>query len=195
MEDKNAFAWRTIARYANMRGVLIELLKRRRACRAYTDEAVPRALIDQVVAAAERAPTASNVPYRHLLVVEHRAVIAAVRQVNPALLADPPCLLVVMSDLAMARSLIGPIGERAALIDSGAAAENAWLQAIELGLASQFTMVSAHAAVAAVLDLPESIRVDVMLPLGYADGARRPKNPARRAPAKIHQDRFGHVRA
>jgi nitroreductase len=174
---------------------LAELLQRRRACRDYRDEPVPPELLERVIAAAESAATASNVPYRHLMVVDDPRVIRAIRQISPALMANAPCLLIVMTDIAAAIERVGRVGEASSLIDSGAAGENAWLAAIEAGLASQFTMISAMPGIGTILGLPDTFRVDLIMPLGYpaasGGGGRRPVR--RRSPA-VHHNQFGHVR-
>ena len=122
---------------------LEEVLARRRACRRFSDRPVPRG-----AAAGHRGPqalgasTASNVPYRHVMIVDDRRVIASVRQISPAMQADPPALVVILTDRKMAVERVGRIGEACALIDSGAAGENAWLAAVDAGLATGFTMIS-----------------------------------------------------
>jgi nitroreductase len=173
---------------------LAELFALRRACRSFRPDPVSRDVLLRVVDAASRAPTASNVPYRQLMLVESRAVIRAVRQIHPALQADPPALLIVMTDVELAIARVGPIGESSSLIDSGAAGENAWLASIDEGLATGFTMISAMAGIRTILSLPESIRVDLIMPLGYP--TEPPAPPARaRAPRPVHLDQYGNLHA
>ena len=68
---------------------LFEVLKKKKACREYTREQVAQTDVDKLVYALGRAPTASNRPYRHCIVVDDPAVIRAIRQISPSLLADP----------------------------------------------------------------------------------------------------------
>ena len=149
---------------------LFETLARRRACREFLPDPVPDDLVDQLVYAATRAPTASNRPYRHCIVVDDPAVIRAIRQISPALLANPPLLIVIVTDAVLAVERTGRVGEAASLIDAGAAGENVLLAATALGLGSQFTMISAQAGIRAILALPASHRVDLMIPIGYPAG-------------------------
>lgn len=145
---------------------LFEALRRKRACREFTPEPVTPAQVERLVYAAGRAPTASNRPYRHCIVVDDRAVIAAVRQVSPSLLADPPLLIVVFTDLEAAREKVGRVADRCSAVDAGAAGENVLLAATALGLGSQFTMISTMAGIQTVLGLPEHCRVDLIIPIG-----------------------------
>jgi nitroreductase len=173
---------------------LTELFDLRRACRSFRPDPVPRDVLLRVVDAASRAPTASNVPYRQLMVVESRPVIRAVRQIHPALQADPPALLIVMTDVDLAIARVGPIGESSSLIDSGAAGENAWLAALDEGLATGFTMISAMAGIRTILSLPESMRVDLIMPLGYPSEPPLPPTRARTR-RHVHLDQYGNLHA
>jgi nitroreductase len=173
---------------------LTQLIGRRRAVRDYRPDPVPRELIDRVVEAAGSASTASNVPYRHLMVVDDPRVIRAIRQISPALQANAPCLLIVITDLAMAVERVGRVGEASSLIDSGAAGENAWLAALDAGLASQFTMISAMPGIRTILGLPETFRVDLIMPLGYPARSGGTRG-IRRRPPTVHFNQFGNVSA
>lgn len=167
-----------------------EVIERRRACRDYVSDPVPDELLDLLVRAAQRAPTASNVPYRHIMVIDDPRVIAAIRQISAALLADPPALLILMTDVRMAVDRVGRVGELSSMIDSGAAGENVWLLATELGLGTQFTMISAMAGIRALLDLPDHFRVDLIMPVGTpAPTAPRRSLPSVRNP--VHRNRYG----
>ena len=81
----------------------------------------PRRAARPARAGCQRAPTASNVAYRHVMVVDDPRVITAIRQISAALLADPPALLILMTDVQMAVDRVGRVGELSSMIDSGAA--------------------------------------------------------------------------
>jgi nitroreductase len=172
---------------------LTEVLQRRRACRDFRDEPVAPELLRRVAAAAASASTASNVPYRHLMIVDDPRVIRAIRQISPALRADPPCLLIVMTDVAMAVERVGRVGGVSSLIDSGAAGENAWLAAIDAGLATGFTMISAMAGIRTILGLPDNLRVDLIMPLGYPAEHAPTVSRRRRPSTPLHVNQYGHV--
>ena len=120
-----------------------ETLTKKRACRAFTDEPVALEQVDRLLYAASWAPIASNRPYRHCNVVDDPGVIHAMWQISPSLQAKAPILIIIYSDLEIARTTIGRVGDRSAAVDAGAAGENVLLAATALGLGSQFTMISA----------------------------------------------------
>jgi nitroreductase len=173
---------------------LADALRRRRACRDFLPEPLPEELVARLVQAANRAPTASNVPYREVLVVDDPRVIRAVRQISPALMADPPQLLVILTDLRLAVERVGPVGEASSLIDAGAAGENVWLAATDLGLGTQFTMISAMPGIRVILGLPEHVRVDLIMPIGYP-APRAAASTVRSSvrPARVHRNQYGDV--
>jgi nitroreductase len=168
-------------------------LKNRRACRAFLKDAPPDAAIGRILYAASRAPTASNRPYRQMILVDDPQVIRAVRMISPSLLADPPVLLVIFTDLSVATARTGRVGEISSLVDAGAAGENVLLAATALGLGSQFTMISAQAGIRVVLGLPDHMRVDLIIPLGLPDGPVRSVKAAPGADT-VHHNQFGRLR-
>jgi nitroreductase len=169
-----------------------EALARRRACREYTKDPVPHEVIEKLIYAGSRAPTACNMPYRHFLVIDDPRMIKAIRQLSPSLLADPPILIIVMVDLNVAIEQMGPLGEFSSYIDSGAAGENILLAASDLGLGSQFTMIPMMAGIRELLNLPSNYRVDLIIPIGYPEpkllskGIRAQKNAN-----TVFHNRFG----
>ena len=172
-----------------------DVLKRRRACRDFRDDPVEPELLRRVADAAASASTASNVPYRHVMIVDDPRVIRAIRQISPAMRANPPCLLIVMTDVAMAVERVGRVGEVSSLIDSGAAGENAWLAAIDAGLATGFTMISAMAGIRTILGLPDAMRVDLIMPIGYAAERAPTVSRQRRVNPPLHVNQYGNVDA
>lgn len=146
---------------------VFEALAKKRACRQYSKEPVSREHLEKIVYAAGRAPTASNRPYRHCIVIDDPRVIRAIREISPSLLADPPVLIIIFTDMEVALAGVGRVAERASMVDAGAAGENVLLAATALGLGSQFAMISAMAGIRTILGLPEHCRVDLIIPIGH----------------------------
>ncbi|HZW55422.1 MAG TPA: nitroreductase family protein [Nitrososphaerales archaeon] len=168
-----------------------QALAKRRACREYTKDPVNREILEKLIYAGGRAPTACNMPYRHFIVVDDPRVITSIRQLSPSLLADPPILIIIVVDLKVAIEDTGPLAEFSSYIDSGAAGENIVLAATDLGLGSQFTMIPVMAGIREILDLPNNYRVDLIIPIGYpkksANGSVKTQGSANSA----FHNRFG----
>lgn len=166
-------------------------LRERRACRNFKRDKVPRPLVNKLLYAASRAPTASNIPYRHFIVVDDPRVIKSIKQISPSLLANPPLLFIIFTDLQVALEKTGRVAELSSLVDSGAAGENVLLEATNLGLGSQFTMISSMAGIRTILGLPETCRVDLIIPIGFPAVSRPRSVKARPGANSAYHNRFG----
>lgn len=166
------------------------MLARRRTCRQFLPEPLEAPTVDRLLFAAGRAPTASNVPYREVIVVDDPAVIRAVKQIHPAMLGTPPVLLVIITNVPLALRRVGRVGQLSSLIDSGAAGENVLLTATDLGLGSQFTMISSMAGIRRVLGLPDEYRVDLVIPVGHKVTDTATTRSARPV-APVHHNQHG----
>jgi len=85
---------------------------------------------------------------------------------------------------------VGRVGLLSSSIDSGAAGENIWLAATNLGLGTQFTMISAMAGIRPILGLSDHVRVDLIMPVGLADPGARPRRLPR-AVTPLHYNQYG----
>jgi nitroreductase len=169
---------------------LAAALAKRRTCRDFSPEPVSPEAIERLLYAARRAPTASNVPYREVIVIDDPRVIRAIKQIHPAMLGSPPLVLVIATNLSLAERRVGRVGRLSSLIDSGAAGENVLLAATELGLGSQFTMISAMAGIRRVLSLPDDYRVDLIIPVGVP-GKRTITTKSANSTWPVHHNQHG----
>jgi len=145
---------------------LFEALRKRRAVRDFTEQAIPDDILMKLAYAARRAPTGGNTPYRRILVVNDRKRIRLIKQVSPGILGQPTALIVIFTDLEVTREL-GKLGNVCATIDAGAAAENVALAATDLHLGACFTKSYSETGVKEILNIPDGYRTEVMLQLGY----------------------------
>lgn len=158
--------------------------------RAFTPEPVDEASLARLVWAAGRAPMGGNELVRRILLVTDPALVKTVRQVTPSLLANAPATIVIATDRDLAERVMGIQGrDILSLVDAGAAAENIALAAVALGLGVCFVRSSNEAALRAVLDLPEAIRLDILVAVGHP--APDPAPPIRAPEPVVYLDRFG----
>lgn len=169
---------------------VLEAIKRRRMHRAFDDRPVPRDILRQVADAGARAPMAANVCVRRIVVVTDRRILRTLRQVTPGLSVEPPALLALCTDTRLAEGETGLHGVRiSSYIDAGAAAENIALAAAELGLGASFSRSCTEPAMAIALGLPEHVRPDILVSVGYVSPS--PSRAARRRPTPIFADQYG----
>ena len=163
-------------------------MRRRRMHRDFRPDPVDEALLERLVYAAGRAPSA-RADLRHLVVVTDPRLIAAVRQVCPGWLNNAPAMMAICTDTRLMQELIGAGGIPATIMDSGAAAAYVSLAAPALGLGICWVTSWPDEAVQGVLDLPDHIRPDMLLAIGHP--VSDPPRAARRFHPIVHRERFG----
>lgn len=179
----------------------------RRSCRSYRPDPVDPAVLDTVLAAARRAPTAGNTWALDLVVLDTPVVVAAYWDVTlpagpardrfpwPGLLWAPVLVIPVVDPDAYVRRYAEPDKSHAGLgetadawpvpywwVDGGAAVMAVLLAAADAGLGSLLFGVFGHeAAVVEHLGIPDGRRVLGVIAIGHPDGDDRPSRSAGRA--------------
>jgi len=192
----------------------LALFGRQRACRAYRDEPVTDELVEAVLDAATRAPSAQNLQPWEFVVVRDAAVRAAVWEVGARLweaggrqasaATDPPAMhAAVDTGLAGGAFAAAPVTIVVAAdtdrcppgsVESSIfpAVQNLLLAATAVGLGSALTTISTFFTddLRAAVGLPERLVPVAVTPLGWP---ARPLGPNRREPAAAHahRDRYG----
>ena len=147
--------------------VIFDVIKRRRVTRSYLPEPVDDALLTQLVAAARWASNASNRHIHKFLITRDSQRIGMIRSFAPGLLAEPPALIVILTDeAARARERLQE-GDTADFIDVGTAAQNMMVMAQALGLGTCPVTSFSKTGVATVLDLPDTLVPELMLMVGH----------------------------
>ena len=166
-----------------------DAMRRRRMYREFEDRPVPRELLERMVWAATRAQQARS-GVRNIVVVDDPHLMTTARQVLPGFLNNAPAMLVHCTDTVRAREVMGRRGvESASWLDAGAACAHLALMAQSLGLGTCTITSWSAPAVQALLDLPEHIRPDVTVAVGFVPPA--PSPPARGFKTSWHHNRFG----
>jgi nitroreductase len=185
----------------------IDAILDHRSARAYLPDALPDGTLDVLIAAAQSAPTSSNLQAWSVVAVADPA-----RKARLAVLAGPnaqineaPLFLVWIADLARARAIAGQYQTPGdgldyvesfllAALDSALAAQNAVVAADSLGLGSCYIgAIRNHPeAVAAELGLPPETVAVFGLTVGRPDPERasdvKPRLPQS---SVLHHERYG----
>lgn len=154
-----------------------ELLTIRQSVRQYQDRPVTDELIGQLIEAVRLSPSASNSQPWKLIMITDPALRAAVANKTFSSLVSfnkfvPQAPLLAVLTIQKPK-LITQIGGRLKgrefpLIDIGIAAENFCLQAAELGLGTCMLGWFDEEAIKTLLHIPQSIRIGLMISVGYA---------------------------
>jgi nitroreductase len=153
---------------------LLTLMRTRRAVRDYAPGAIPHEHLGLVLQAGRLASSAGNNRIHRFLVVEHAARVGLVRSVAPGMLAVPAALILICTDMVVARERQVQVDRDSTVwVDVGTAAMNMQLMAHSVGLGSCPVTSFSQAGVAEMLDLGEGVRPELILMLGR----RRDREP------------------
>jgi nitroreductase len=149
-----------------------DMIRKRRTIRRFQSKPVPERILLQLVDAARLAPSAANVqPCEFILVTKPKKLSEVFECIDwnraafpigePKTDERPAAYLVVLIDLIKKRKGGGT--------DAAAAAENAILTAVELGLGSCWICDFQRKKLKKSLRIPHHLAVDSVLALGYPE--------------------------
>lgn len=163
---------------------LREAINSRASVRAFTPEDVPGEVVERLLRAAVRAPTAGNVQPWRFTVVRDPAVKRALAMAagGQGFIAEAPVVIVVAAELAASGRGYGSRGENLyAVQDTAAAVENILLSVVDEGYGACWVGAFSERAAAEALLLPPGTRPLAILPIGC------PSDPVRRARREPHE--------
>lgn len=159
---------------------LFDAIKTRRSIRKYLGEPIEDEKLQAVLEAVRMSPSWANFQCWRLVVVKDKdikAKISALSYVesvfaplgyksNPSMkaLAEAPVVIVLCADPKKSGTLWH---QQYYLVDSGLAAQNIMLAARGLGLGSVFVGIHDEDKLKKLLNIPDSIRIVGLIPLGY----------------------------
>ena len=186
------------------RAVLAQQLGHR-TVRSLTSDPLPDGVLETIIAAAQSAPTSSNLQLWSVVAVEDPAarVRLAALAGGQKHVATAPVLLVWVADLSRAHALAGDGLELSAaaelnttitaFVDAALAAQNAVVAAEALGLGTVYigALRNRPREVAAELNLPDGVAPVVGLTVGYpAVESREQVKPRLPQTAVLHRERY-----
>lgn len=149
-------------------------MRRRRMHREFENQQVPREVLERMAWAATRAQQARS-GVRHLVIVDDPVVMDLARKVLPGFINNAPAMIVHCTDTTRAEEVLGRRGvEAATWIDAGAACAHMALMGQTLGLGVCTVTSWSDQAVRTLLNLPDHIRPDVTVAVGYVVTQPRP---------------------
>ncbi len=175
----------------------LDLVQRRKSCRAYRTDPVPREKIERCLEAARLAPSACNSqPWRFIVVENPQLKQQIVDQAFGGVFAmnafvqNAPVLIVVVRQRSRYAAMLGGAlrGVPYSLIDIGIAGEHLALQAEEEGLGLCWLGWFSERPLKKILGLTAPEKVDIVLSLGYPAG-ENPRAKMRKPPTETWEYR------
>ena len=144
----------------------LELAKQRRSVRAYKQDTVEDAKLNQVLEAAQIAPTAANRQPFRLIVVHTAGKETELARINsrPMFVQAP---LLIFAVAVPAEGWVHKDGKNYSDVDVAIMVDHLTLAATELGLGTCWMAAVDRAAVREILHLPPEVEPIVVTPLGY----------------------------
>lgn len=176
---------------------LVALLSTRRVCRDFTDEGVSESDLLTLLEAARWASSAGNTRVQRFLVVRDPGQIRLARALAPGVLAVPPAIIAICTDLdAVERAEVRLGRDTSVLIDVGTTAMSIMIEAHALGLGTCPATSFSEGGVRTVLGLPPQARLEMLLLVGHPrapEGAsvRPPRRPSRKLAELAFWERYG----
>ena len=160
---------------------LLEAIKGRRSTRAFSPEPVPDDVVEKLINAATRAPSAGNLQPWIFVIVKKTDLKKKLSQaaLNQRHVEEAPVVIVVCSDEERSYAHYGVRGrELYCLQDTAAATQNLLLTAHSLGLGACWTGAFDEKMAREALNTPVGVRPVALIPVGYA--AEVPRRTGRR---------------
>ncbi|MFH0851942.1 MAG: nitroreductase family protein [Candidatus Peregrinibacteria bacterium] len=166
--------------------MLLPAIVARRACRSFKPDPVPPELIEELIKAAQFAPTARNRKSVEFIVVTDLKMREAIHDalVPQDFVKEAPVLIVPVADTKVASK---------PREDLALASENIWLQATDLKLGCVWKHVHDEEELRklrSLLGIPEHCLVMNILPIGYAAEMPPPHTDAEFDSKKIHLEKW-----
>ena len=148
----------------------LELARSRRSIRNYKNNDVSHILLNQLLEAAQVAPSAGNCQPWHIYIVKDKAIIQRIREKScrQAFIASAPVLLIMCADIVRSEERYKKRGRELYCIqDTAAAIQNILLCAQSIGLGACWCGHFGEKEIAEILNLHSEMRPVAVIPIGY----------------------------
>ncbi len=155
---------------------LMELFRKRRSVRNYSDRPVPREDILKCLEAARLAPSACNSQPWHFIVIDEPElrkrvadrIFSGLYAMNHFAKEAPVLVAVITEKMKFLAALGSQVRDtRYCLVDLGIATEHLVLQAEALGIGSCWIGWFDEKALRGILKVPQDKKIDIVISLGY----------------------------
>ncbi|MEK6673643.1 MAG: nitroreductase family protein [Nitrospirota bacterium] len=171
---------------------MLEIIRQRRSVRKYLKKDVEDEKLNEILKAAMFAPTARGSRAWEFIIVRDEETKARLSEATPysAFAKDAPVVIVICHDAGESKRFKE---------DSSLCAENIYLEATNQGLGTCFIQIVEGAEanegdpegfVKRTLSIPENIRVQCLMPIGYPEKQPEPHKDEEFDEGKVHHEKF-----
>jgi len=148
---------------------LKKILEKRHCSRKFRAKKVGWNDLSLILDSARYAPCAGGIFTIKLIVVDNdeKKKKLAEAALGQSFIAEAPYIIIVCSDMERIKSSYGNFAEKYASQQAGAAIENMFLKATELGLSTCWIGTFDENAIKRIMHIPDKAKVEALLPVGY----------------------------
>lgn len=150
-----------------------DLFSRRKSFRNFKDQAVEPDKIDEILKAADSAPSAGNLKARKIIVVREKEIREKLSEAafGQESILKAPIVLVFAALPKVSEKKYASRGENLYSVqDATLAAGFAWLEAVDLGLSGVWVGGFEEDEVREIINLGKDEKPVAMMPIGYGKG-------------------------
>jgi nitroreductase len=147
---------------------LHKALQKRVSIRSFSNKKVSIKDILKLIESASLAPSPGNLSLLKYIIIENPNTISKIADAcTQEFIKSASTLIIICSDSKIAKSLYEDRANKYVKHAVGASVENMLLKAVDLGIASSWVGAFVDKIIKRVLNIPEEIEIEVIIPLGY----------------------------
>jgi len=153
---------------------LKESIRNRYSVRNFSDRALPKKIIDEIIEYANLAPSAGNLQARDFVIINDNNIKEklSIAAFNQKFIVEAPINIVVCANLKRISSYGNRGRELYCIQDASAAVEHILLLAVDNGLDACWVGAFDENKVSKILDLPSYVKPIAIVPIGYSNEQR-----------------------
>jgi len=173
----------------------VDVIKKRASVRKYASKVPEMESVIAAIEAAHLAPSPGNLDILRYLIIENKETIKQIADAcQQTFIEEAPILVVIYSDSKQVLKMYDKRAEKYIRQHAGAAIENFLLAITDMGMSSCWVGAFSDPMVHNILNIPDNITVEAILPVGYEHKAshtiQRKKFSLDR---KIHYHKYGNI--
>ena len=148
-----------------------KVLENRRCTRKFKDKRVSEKDVLSIMDSALKAPCSGGIFSVRLILVDDKEQKNKVAEacLGQDFIARAPYVIVTCSERKQTEKMYGKFSSTYLRQQAGAAMENMFLKAVDLGLSACWVGGLDDKAIKRILEIPEDVDVEAVMPIGYAD--------------------------
>jgi len=153
------------------------ILEKRHCTRHFKEKAVSWKDLAKILDSVRFAPCAGGIPTVHIVVIDDKKIIPKIADacLGQTFISQAPYVIVICSDMDQIQRSYGKRADMYAKQQAGASIENIFLKTTELGLSTCWIGAFDENPIKRVLDIPDKVNVEAVMPIGYEMGKEKPK--------------------